>query len=396
MTPHNPSGNPLQNPSAMSNAFAELPEFIAMAREKGLDPRPVILRVQADLLLAARERTPDMLDSFSRLALELIPLIEDETLAQIAGKLARLSDLPHSVSAALMARQGLVAAAFIANAPLLPAEAALVLADQGDILSARALAGRADGSESVVLRLIDRDDAIIDSRIAQTGPRPLPGAALDILLARASGRPDLCAALVGRQDVMVEDGARLLPWLDAGARAMLIGRASAPQRLPGMPLVQTPELADEADIETLVLLARRREEDMFRTQLGRLCALPSAAVDAIAEDDGGELLVMALVMAGCFPEEIAAILLSRQPALSHDARRVKALVDLARDMRRDVAVRLVTVAFSEEVVRPARGAAMAPQFAGEPRPMLRATLRPVRQKPAAARSDLSRDLGEAG
>jgi hypothetical protein len=65
-------------------------------------------------------------------------------------------------------------------------------------------------------------------------------------------------------------------------------------------------------------------------------------------------------------------------------------------MRRDVAVRLVTVALSEEVVRPARGAAMAPQFAGEPRPMLRATLRPVRQKPAAARSDLSRDLGEAG
>jgi uncharacterized protein (DUF2336 family) len=395
MTPHSPSGSPLPSPS---NAIADLPEFISMAREKGLDPRPVILRVQTDLLIAAPERTPDMLGNFSRLALELIPLIEDETLAQIAGKLARLPELPHGVAAALLARQGLVAAAFIANAPALPAEAALVLADQGDLLCARALAGRSDGDATLLLRLLDRDDADIDLRIALAVPHPLPGAAIDRLLARAPGRVELCSALIGRQDVTVEDGARLLPWLRSADRVALIGRAHAPQAMAPAHHPPSPDIADDLDIETLVLLARRRDEDLFRSELARLLNLPTTSIELIASDDGGELLVLALVTIGCFPEEIAAILLSRQPALSHDARQVLALVDQARHLRRDVALRLLTGAFMPEAVRSARGAALAPQFAGEARPTLRAILRPARQKAGAARSDIGdvRHIGEAG
>lgn len=389
MTPQSPSG---PSTPTSSSAIAELPEFIALAREKGLDPRPVILRVQTDLLLAAPERSPDMLDSFRRLALELVPLIEDETLAQIAGKLARLPDLPHEVGAALIARQGLVAATFVAQAPHLPPEAALVLADRGDILCARALAGRADCDETVLLRLIDRNDTLVDAAMAATGPRPLPGRVIDILLARAPGRAALCEALVGRQEVSVEEGARLLPWLQPVERAVLIGRASTRTGGANPPPV-SPDPADERDIETLVLLARRREEALFRSEFARLCALPDTAADTIAQDEGGELLVLGLVAIGCFPEEIAAIVLSRQPAIAHDVRRVFGLVDLARDLRRDVALRLVTAAFTPEAARPARGAVLASQFAPEARPGLRAVLRPVRQKPAAALGDL-RDLSD--
>ncbi|HVL73181.1 MAG TPA: hypothetical protein VM434_15035, partial [Beijerinckiaceae bacterium] len=88
------------------SAPPDLSGLAALAQERDLDLRPVILRVQTDLFLAAPSRDPDTLAAFEALACGLVPGIDEETAAIVARKLAPFPDTPEPVLAALARRGG--------------------------------------------------------------------------------------------------------------------------------------------------------------------------------------------------------------------------------------------------------------------------------------------------
>src|SRR5690349_12323923 len=102
-----------------SSVLPDLPGLVALARQHRLDLRPVILRVQTDLLAAARVRDPAAWRSFETMAAGLLPGIDDETAAIVARKLAPLPDAPERLLCLLVARGGTAQRAVIELAPRL-------------------------------------------------------------------------------------------------------------------------------------------------------------------------------------------------------------------------------------------------------------------------------------
>ena len=66
------------------SALSDLTSLMALGRERDLDMRPVLLRVQTDLFVTARHRDRATIMAFEALAVGLLAAIDDDTAAIIA------------------------------------------------------------------------------------------------------------------------------------------------------------------------------------------------------------------------------------------------------------------------------------------------------------------------
>ena len=66
-------------------APSDLSGLASLARQRDLDLRPIILRVQTDLFVTAPARDPAAIEAFEALACGLLPTVDDETAAIIAA-----------------------------------------------------------------------------------------------------------------------------------------------------------------------------------------------------------------------------------------------------------------------------------------------------------------------
>src|SRR5215210_7711500 len=101
------------------SALSDLTSLLSLGRERDLDMRPVILRVQTDLFVTARQRDRATVAAFEALALGLLAAADDDTAAIVARKLAGLADTPESVLLLLAMRGGEARRAVIEEAPSL-------------------------------------------------------------------------------------------------------------------------------------------------------------------------------------------------------------------------------------------------------------------------------------
>src|SRR5829696_8901988 len=149
-----------------SSALPDLSGLVALAREQKLDLRPILLRVQTDLFAAAPNRDQGTIAAFEALALGFLAVVNDDTAAIVARKLAPLADTPPRVVEALLARGGDAKRITIGLLPHLShAIAANALADDPSL--APVLAARTDLGTAMLTELVERGEDAVDMTLAR-------------------------------------------------------------------------------------------------------------------------------------------------------------------------------------------------------------------------------------
>src|SRR5687768_2132679 len=77
---------------------------LGSAEADGRDARARLLKITAEMFVAAPSRDREAVETFESLALGFLPTIDSETLAEIARILAPCPDTPDSVRAYLLVR----------------------------------------------------------------------------------------------------------------------------------------------------------------------------------------------------------------------------------------------------------------------------------------------------
>src|SRR3954454_10632772 len=72
----------------------ELHGLLAIAREEGLDMKPVLLRVLTDLYISVPHHSPDEILQFREIAGQMIPHVDEPTALIVACKLAAYPHTP--------------------------------------------------------------------------------------------------------------------------------------------------------------------------------------------------------------------------------------------------------------------------------------------------------------
>ena len=201
----------------------DLSGLIELSRIAHLDLKPVILRVQTDLFVQAANRDRPELQSFASLAGGLIPIVDEDTAAIVAEKLAPFPDTPRSVLAALAARGGRVRDIVLAHAIEVSADL-LDAALRDGARSAVAIAGRPGLPRSTVAELARRGDPEIDRALAGNTGIALRGDAAGLLVGRARTDQDLAGLLLTRPDLSARE------WDLAGAAHLALYREAVGRR----------------------------------------------------------------------------------------------------------------------------------------------------------------------
>jgi hypothetical protein len=318
------------------SALSDLKSLMALARERDLDVRPVILRVQTDLFATARIRDRATVAAFETLASGLLAAVDDDTAAVVAQKLAPIADTPESLLLLLVMRGGEACRAVIERAPVL-SELMLAAADADEADIAAFTAARAGLDAATVADLAARKDARIDLALARNPHLALSGATLDTLVERARSAPALAAALLDRPELPAGHAAALYLHAAEGRRAAIRAGVAA---LAGARARLLPLPSPEACAE-LIELAETRAAFTFGVRLAAMLHLDAASRWDFDREERHDLLPLALLAAGVGEEDAVRILLTLEPTIALFVQNVFRLVRLFRDTPRATAAYLV-------------------------------------------------------
>src|SRR5918912_283863 len=178
---------------------SDLSGLVALAQQRELDLRPVILRVQTDLFLTAPARDRAMIEAFEALACGLVPIVDEDTAAIVARKLAPIEDTPEPVLQALAARGGRALRAVLVHALSVPASILELAAKLGSEVET-AMAARPGLSSGTIRDLVGLGREAVDLALAANANIALRGSALDTLLERARANSALASVIRPRAD----------------------------------------------------------------------------------------------------------------------------------------------------------------------------------------------------
>ncbi|KMO24754.1 hypothetical protein QR79_10680 [Methylobacterium indicum] len=329
-----------------ADAPPDLSGLLDLARDRRLDMKPVLLRVQTDLFRAAPVRDVATIRAFEALACGLIPTVDAATAEIVAQKLAPLPDTPQSVLALLAAQGGGARDAVLAGSPVLTT-ALLEAAGSGPGLDA-VLARRTDLGRALIEDLSLRGDPDVDRALAGNAGAPLAGPALERLVERARRQTDLAALLLSRDDLPAVDLAPL--YLQAGPERRTAIRDGVAARAALRPQGRAGMRAAGA---ALTAFAGRGEPERFEAALGEALGMPGACFRA-TEPERRDLLALALRAADLAEEEAVFIFLRLDPSIARSVDAVFGLTKLFRSMDAATARDLVASILGSEPA--ARGA----------------------------------------
>jgi hypothetical protein len=330
-------------------AAADLSGLASLARDPRVDMRPVLLRVQTDLFIAAPTRDPAMVAAFEALACGLLPALDESSAARIARKLAPHADTPARVLDVLVQLGGEAQHAVVAAAPrLAPSLLDAALAAGGDMASA--LARRTDLDAGTITSLIALADDGIDFALAMNRRLDLLGPVLDELIARARTHAALGHALLARDDLSGPDEAALYVYADATRRARIRDRIAP---LAALRRASAGEIRE--DDLTELLFHARRDKAAFEGRLAGLLELPSTPEWRFDHPTRHELLALALTAAGIPSDDAIRCFLLVEPAISQSVLTVFELAELARAIPQPLAATLLEAILGTPVLAGRRG-----------------------------------------
>jgi Uncharacterised protein conserved in bacteria (DUF2336) len=318
------------------SALSDLSSLLALSRANELDLRPVILRVQTDLFVTAAHRDKSTIAAFEALASGLLPVVDDDTAAVVARKLAPFADTPESILTLLVERGGEARGAVIEGARAL--DAALIATASRDGADFSALrAARADLDAAAVAELVSREDAAVDAALARNEAIAFSGISLEALIERARENTDLAKTLLTRADLPPAHRAALYLAADDAQRAAI---RSAVEPLAKLRFGSSPMANREAS-EALVDLSMAGDRDGFADNLAATLRLDRKIEWGFARDDRRDLLGLALLAAGVGEEDAIRIILTLEPEIARSVTEVFRLVHLFRQTPRATAKYLI-------------------------------------------------------
>lgn len=319
----------------------ELQGLVAIAREEGLDMRPILMRVLTDLYVSIETHTPDEIAQYQEIGGSLAAQVDADTACVVACKLAAYPATPVGVAEALVARGDDAARILLADASWLPRSMILAEAATGARLLAAAVAARTDLDPSLMRLLLARREPLIDVTLAANTAIALPADVRADLLARSREEEAVANALLARTDLGAGERAVLFLQADRVARLRIIEdaeRVVQGRRRERAAPASPPELAfglesaavsgDHQAFAGLMALALQTSPDRARR---------------ILDDRTGETLAVALVALGLSDEVITRIFMFRDPLIGHSTQKLFALVDLSRRVS-PAAARLIMAA----------------------------------------------------
>jgi hypothetical protein len=288
-----------------------------LARRNGVDIRPTLIRVLTDLYVQKAGHTPEEERRYTELVMRLLDAVDVATRAAVSHKLATYAAAPAPVIRRL-ARDFLeVAEPVLKHSPCLTGPELLAIIEDFGPRYAAAIAAR---------NLSERPRAA-----AAAAPPPastIPRRGGDSLPAVAKPPP--------ASDSGVPLGMVFLAASSAERRAILsnladpAGEAAAELPRPGADVIHRLEGA-----------ALQRRPGDFQRELQRALTISIELAAEIVQDDGGELLLLALKALDMPPDVLLRVLLFLNPAIGQSVPQVFELARLYGQFTQAAALRIM-------------------------------------------------------
>ncbi|MDR4307485.1 DUF2336 domain-containing protein [Chelatococcus sambhunathii] len=354
-------------------------------RQDGVDTRPILVRVLTDLFVQQPEHTAEDVARYEELVGKLLDVVDVESRAAVARKLATDSRAPRSVIDRLLADEAAVSAPILARFGGAPRGRLLALALDGGPVEASAVASRTDIDDELVRTLVHHGDDLVLETLAANDAARLADGPLRTLVERALDAPALAATLLRRVDI---DPAALAPLYRFAEPARRAAIRQALSTRAGR-LAAGPRRPRSKDVRSLLSAAAdANDPSAIAEALAEALDLKPDDAASLATDPSGEPFVMMLRAAGATDEQIVRAMLIGQPDIARSVERFFELVEIAETTPRGAAAELIyaLVAPSLRPAAPRREPVFEPLGAPE-RP---GAARPVSPRRPAERQDVAR------
>jgi hypothetical protein len=309
---------------------------LGSTEKNGSYARAALLKVNAEMFVAAPARDRETIETFETLALGFLPMVDDASLIDIANILAPCEDTPASVLDYLARHSPRTRDILLGHATQLPSpfNAKLLGTPEGRLQ----LASRPAVDARTVERLLVLRESEVEDALA-TNPEFAPTElAFEEIVRRAQDRPSLAGKLLERTDLTIADEAAL--YLAAPPER----RERIRDRLAASVAFQRATLSfklTEQDIGSLLAAAMHGDERQLEALLTAAFGFPATADWRVLQIGRHPLLALALKALGLAEKEATRIFLNLHPALSHSLATIKGLVRVVRDIPSPVALALV-------------------------------------------------------
>ncbi|MBD2748076.1 DUF2336 domain-containing protein [Microvirga sp. BT688] len=300
------------------------------------DMRAALLKVNAEMFVAAPARDRESIETFETLMLGSLPRADAATLLALARILAPCADAPASVLDYLVQHAPDARALVLQHAAHLPETVnRRQLATPAGRLR---LAARLDLDPATIRRLLLLGEEPVAEALA-ANPAVAPDTGLfKLLVQRARFRPALARVLLGRSDLAPSDAANLYLAAAATQRAAIRDHVAATLARRRMTL--SCALTEE-DIAELLAVSRRGDVERLEALLSTILGFPTSTEWRVLELGRHRLLALALKALGLGRRDATRIFLCLHPALSYPLSAIKELVREVRDVPGPVALALV-------------------------------------------------------
>lgn len=301
----------------------------------GADACAALLKVNADMFVAAPARDRESIETFEALALGFLPKADRTTLLEIARILAPCPDTPPSVLDYLV-QHGPEARSIILSHQSPPASLP-------DAKSLATPAGRAHLASqphldiATIERILVLREAASEDILAANSAFPSSVPAFRRLVRRAVERPALARILLQRSDLTATHEACLYLAADVKRRRLVRERVART-------LTRATSLSfrlTEHDMAAFLAAAKDGDIARFERLLSEAFGFPASAEWRILQVGRHLLLALALKALGFSDKEAARIFLTLHPALSYPLSAIRELVRETREVSSAVALVLV-------------------------------------------------------
>jgi hypothetical protein len=320
------------------------------AEASSQDARAALLKVNAEMFVAAPARDREIIETFETLALGFLPAVDHAVLIEIARILAPCDDTPAAILDFLSQHSPEARGIVLKSAAHLP----VACNDTG--LGTRdgrlQLASRPTLDRITAERLLALHEDDVDDRLAGNPAFVPTEPSFTDLVRRAQSRPPLAAILFARADLPLADEAMLYLTAPRERRTRIrtkVAGAVAHQR------VRLSFMLTEHHVAELFVAARHGDVRQFEEMLTAAFAFPRTTEWRCLQADRRELLALALRALGLCDKEATRIFLTLHPVLCRPLSAVKELVRVVREVPGPVALALVEAILGVQALSGRRG-----------------------------------------
>jgi hypothetical protein len=300
------------------------------------DARAALLKVNAEMFVAAAAHDRESIETFETLVLGFLPKTDPATLLDLARILASCPDTPASVLDYL-AQHSPDARDILHHdaARLPPASGSRQLATPQGRLS---LASRTDLDQTTIQKLLALRESAVEDALASNPAFAPDTAPFTDLLRRARHRPALAVFLLERSDLPTAGQASLYLVADAERRKDIRERVAASLAHRRVSLSFT---LIEQDLAELTAAGFKGDDRRLEGLLTSLFGFPASTDWRVLEIGRHRLLALALKVLGVTQKDAMRIFLTLHPALSYPLSAIRTLVQEMRDVSAPVALALI-------------------------------------------------------